>query len=304
MPQYIVFVLTGALVSDITSIGCHTGLWNFNERDYHYWVYKEGIDTKLAPLISCTDIAGTTADGIPVGCGLHDSSAALIPYFAAFRESFIMLSTGTWNISINPFNHSALTMDELSRDCLCYLSYEGLPVRAARLFAGYEHEQQVKRIAGHFRIDKDYCKTISYDVTICKKLQPASIQSGNSAHTAMTEASVFSTRNLRDFETAEEAYHQLMFDIIQQQIGSTKLVMHDTPVRKLFVDGGFSKNDIYLHLLAAAFPGIEVYSANAAQASAAGAAIAIKKAWNDNVLPSELISVKQYHATSGNVIGM
>ena len=41
-------------------------------------------------------------DTIAVGAGLHDSSAALIPYLSAFREPFILLSPGTWCISLNP----------------------------------------------------------------------------------------------------------------------------------------------------------------------------------------------------------
>ncbi len=78
---------------------------------------------------------------------------------------------------------------------------------------------------------------------------------------AMVGQSAFSRRNLHDFETCEEAYHQLIMDIIKQQVPSTKRVMNGRPVSKIFVDGGFSKNDVYMHLLAAAFPHIDVYSA-------------------------------------------
>jgi len=297
LPQYISFVLCGARYSDITSIGCHTNLWNFKEGDYHEWVYSEGINKKLAPIISCTEVAATIPDDIPVGCGLHDSSAALIPYFTAFNEPFILLSTGTWSISINPFNHSMLTSEELKQDCLSFLSYQGNVVKAARLFAGYEHEQQVKRIAAHFNTSADYYKTMLYDASICNKLhriEPVEVENGN---TAMIGQSNFGKRNLHDFETCEEAYHQFILDIIKQQVQSTKLVMNGKPVGKIFVDGGFSKNDVYMHFLAAAFPQIEVYSAKVAQASALGAAIAIRRAWNDNTLPSGLITVKRYQPT-------
>ena len=78
---------------------------------------------------------------------MHDSSAALIPYLACFDEPFLLISTGTWCISLNPFNHEPLTAEELQQDCLCYLSYEGKPVKAARYFGGNEHEQTVKKIA-------------------------------------------------------------------------------------------------------------------------------------------------------------
>ena len=38
------------LVSDITSIGCHTNLWDFQKNKYHYWVKQEGIEEKFAPV--------------------------------------------------------------------------------------------------------------------------------------------------------------------------------------------------------------------------------------------------------------
>ena len=76
-----------------------------------------------------------------------------------------------------------------------------------------------------------------------------------------------------------------------------KLLKTFKPVKKIFVDGGFSKNDVYMNLLAAAFPHIEVYSATVAQASALGAAIAIRKACKNSTLPSDLITVKRYEPT-------
>ena len=59
-----------------------------------------------------------------VGIGLHDSSAALIPYLMNFKEPFVLISTGTWCISLNPFNEAPLTKEELKSDCLSYMSYD------------------------------------------------------------------------------------------------------------------------------------------------------------------------------------
>src|SRR6185436_14045294 len=108
---------------------------------------------------------------VAVGAGLHDSSAALIPYLTSFNEPFILVSTGTWCISLNPFNYSMLSDYELDQDCLCYLSYEGKPVKASRLFAGYEHEQQVKRLAIFFNKPVDHYTTVDCDVNLLKSLR-------------------------------------------------------------------------------------------------------------------------------------
>jgi L-fuculokinase len=35
LPQYLSYLATGREVSEMTSIGCHTNLWNFAKQDYH-----------------------------------------------------------------------------------------------------------------------------------------------------------------------------------------------------------------------------------------------------------------------------
>src|SRR4030095_3833715 len=50
LPQWISFLFTGKAYSDITSIGCHTAMWNFQTDQYHEWIFKEGINDKLAPI--------------------------------------------------------------------------------------------------------------------------------------------------------------------------------------------------------------------------------------------------------------
>ncbi|MEO5594346.1 MAG: carbohydrate kinase, partial [Chitinophagaceae bacterium] len=78
------------------------------------------------------------------------------------------------------------------------------------------------------------------------------------------------------------------------QVASVNLVLKNCGVKKIFVDGGFGKNPIYMNLLAAVFPGIEVYAASVAQASAMGAALAVHPYWNKNNFPSGLIDLKLY----------
>ncbi|MDQ6904581.1 MAG: FGGY family carbohydrate kinase, partial [Bacteroidota bacterium] len=168
LPQYISYLITGKMFSDITSIGCHTLLWDFPRNKYHHWVKDEGIEIKLAPISPSDKTFNITFDNksMKAGTGLHDSSAALIPYLAVFKEPFLLISTGTWCISLNPFNKTPLTNDELKNDCLCYLDYFGTPVKASRLFAGYLHEQQIKRLAKHFEKKEDFYKSISYDAAV------------------------------------------------------------------------------------------------------------------------------------------
>jgi len=297
LPQYMSYLVTGRLCSDITSIGCHTALWNFTLNRYHEWLYKEHIAGKLAPIFPSDQLMQANWEGKPLLCGvgLHDSSAALIPYLACFKDPFVLISTGTWCISLNPFNQTKLTAEELKDDCLCYMEYRGKPIKASRLFAGYEHEQQVKRLAEHFNTAENRYQDISFDASIVQRLvRNAASDTKATRGKMLMQESVFGQRDLQQFSTYSEAYHQLMMDIIAIQAVSTRLVSKEGSVKKIFVDGGFGKNTIYMRLLSAIFPGVEVYAASVAQASAIGAALAVHPYWNKNNFPTGLIELKHY----------
>jgi glycerol kinase len=110
--------------------------------------------------------------------------------------------------------------------------------------------------------------------------------------------SLFAKRDLAQFDSDEEAYHQLIQDIVTQQEASTKLIMEGTDVKRIFVDGGFSQNSIYMNLLAQAFPQHEVFAASMAQATAMGTALSIHSSWNDRAfLPNDIIELKYYAVT-------
>jgi sugar (pentulose or hexulose) kinase len=294
LPQYFSFLLTGQACSDITSIGCHTNLWNFSQQQYHEWVFREGVIDKLAPVLPSTTVLPAKGAFIPIaGIGLHDSSAAMIPYLESFREPFVLISTGTWCISMNPFNDSPLTVAELQKDCLCYMSFEGRPVKASRLFAGYEHEQQVQRLAAHFQTTPARAAAVAFDpdrIAHLKACDPVSGPGGPQ----LTTAATFQQRDLSAFSTFEEAYHRLMMDIMDQQVKSTQLVLQDTNTHRIFVDGGFGRNQVYMHLLARSFPDTEVFTASIPQATAMGAALAIHRQWNNAPLPGDIIELKYY----------
>ena len=301
LPQYMSYLLSGIACSDITSIGCHTNMWDFQRNNYHTWLTEEGVLEKLAPLFPSGEVmpAAFPGNNYAVGTGLHDSSAALIPYLVNFHEPFVLISTGTWCISLNPFNDTPLTEEELSADCLCYMTFQGKPVKASRLFAGYEHEQQVKRIAAYFNQHTGHYRNIDFDSNIIQLLKERNKQDNllPPPDPKQLQASVFGQRELSSFASDTEAYHQLMLDIANEQYVATKRVLNGSAVKRIFVDGGFSKNVIYMNLLAALFPEIEIFAASMAQATAMGAALAIHSAWNSKPLPNDPIELKYYSAT-------
>jgi 1,6-anhydro-N-acetylmuramate kinase len=179
------------------------------------------------------------------------------------------------------------------------MTFQGKPVKASRLFAGYEHEQQVKRIAAHFNQHTGHYRNIDFDSNIIRALKERNKQDHAllPPDPKLLQASVFGQRDLHSFSADTEAYHQLMLDIAQQQYIATKRVLNGSTVKRIFVDGGFSKNAIYMNLLAALFPEIEIFAASMAQATAMGAALAIHSSWNNKPLPNDLIELKYYSVT-------
>lgn len=294
LPQYLSYLITGIPGTDITSVGCHTNLWNFTTRDYHEWVEREGL-LPLFPAIMPGN-KGITVDfeGSPLisGIGLHDSSAALIPYLMNFREPFVLISTGTWCISMNPFNDDPLTAEELEQDCLCYLTYTGRPVKASRLFAGHEHEVEVQRIAAYFNRDAELYKSIPYEPGYVKTYV------GEFFHEGFKKSTQSIAEDLSTYKNDVEAYHHLIWCLVVKQYYSTTLIAHETTVKRIFVDGGFSKNSIYMNLLAKLFKNAEIYAASMSQATAIGTALAIHQEWNSKELPGDIIELKRYVAHS------
>jgi sugar (pentulose or hexulose) kinase len=140
----------------------------------------------------------------------------------------------------------------------------------------------------------NYYTTVSANAELLQKAKQRIEQLQNKEQSIMAGSSAFVNQNLGDFKNYEEAYHQLMADIIIQQMHSTNLVLRGTPVKKIFVDGGFANNSIYMQLLSLSFPEQEIYAATVAQASAIGAALAIHKEWNTNLIPSQIVKLKQY----------
>ena len=72
------------------------------------------------------------------------------------------------------------------------------------------------------------------------------------------------------------------------------MVLGNTKVKRIFVDGGFGKNSIYMNMLALAFKDIEVYAASVAQATAVGAALSIHESWNPTSIPASMIDLKYF----------
>ena len=153
LPQYLSYAFTGKMFSEYSSIGCHTDLWDFEKQQYHRWIFNEGIIDLFPPIAKSNEkvlleIAGKK---INFGIGIHDSSAALLSYLIKSTLPFLLISTGTWCITFNPFaNDSAFNETEINNGAIAYMKIDGSVVKTSRLFMGQEHEIQVAKLISQF----------------------------------------------------------------------------------------------------------------------------------------------------------
>lgn len=278
-PQYLSYTLTGKMASEPTSVGCHTKLWDFEKRSYHRWVIEEGLRDLFPNIVPTTTSYQVERNGktFRVGVGIHDSSSALFSYLMKTPQPFVLVSTGTWSISMNPFTRESLTEGELRRDCLNYLTVNGEPVKASRLFLGHELDHQLATLNKLFDRDTKYYKKIALNNSFLRAVEGGAVANQYYPETLGNKelvADVFHpTRwDPSSCSSYEEAYHHVMWGLVQLQVASIKLALGNSPIKKIFVDGGFVDNDIYVSLLRHLLPGFTVEVSHAPLGSAYGAA--------------------------------
>ncbi|WP_320018231.1 FGGY family carbohydrate kinase [Labilibaculum manganireducens] len=276
-PQYLSFVLTRQITSEPTSIGCHTFMWDFDKMQYHPWLKKEGL--KLPKPVNNDQVYPALIKGkeIKTGVGIHDSSASLVPYLHNSKEDFILVSTGTWCISMNPFNDEPLTSEQLKNDCLCFLTPEKRQVKSSRLFMGHFHETCIARLNHYFNASDKYFQNIDY----CE-------DAVNSINLKFGRALLFFPEGIEKFSEGlekvdlsvfadyDEAYTRLVMELTQLSVRSIELVIPKRDTTKtIYVSGGFSRNKIFVSLLTNYFTDKKVRTSEIDNASALGAALVI-----------------------------
>lgn len=293
LPQYLSYLFTGIPVSEYTSIGCHTALWNYEKQDYHDWVYQEEIHKVLPSIVDTGTSINTRLFGhqIKVGVGIHDSSSALLPYIRSIDKKFLLLSTGTWSIALNPFSKELLTDKDIGSNCINYMRINGEPVKAARLFLGNEYNEQIKKLAVLFEVFDDYHKTVRFNVDIYRKLKDSFTHKFNWVRPGAKPSNI---QTPMQFNSYEEAYHQMMMELVELQVDSIKRAIGKDSIKQLYIDGGFANNQIFVELLAKDLDDMEIKTTDASLGSALGAAIAISNVELDQKFLEKNYALKKH----------
>lgn len=283
-PQYLTYTLTGAICSEPTSIGCHTFMWDFDHMRYHPWLKDHNIELPEPDSNDkMFDYEPEKGKLLKVGVGIHDSSASLVPYLKASTQKFILVSTGTWCINMNPFNNEPLTTWQLEQDCLCFLTPNLAQVKSSRLFMGHFHEVWAQKLADKFKVPVNSFKTVKNNPELIDQMQkkfekPIFFPNGKESF-----EDGLKTADLGQFRNYEEAYTQLMIELTFLCAQAIKLIIpQKDETELLYVSGGFARNPIFLYLLKKYFDNKQVLISEIDNASALGAAMVIDKAFSNS----------------------
>lgn len=142
-PQYWAWRLSGVAASEVTSLGCHTDLWQPQQGTFSSLVHRMEWTHLFPPLQAAWTALGPVRanPALPdcqVLCGIHDSNASLLRYLAteANEQPRTVLSTGTWAIAA-AFGARLDRLDETA-DMLANVNALGQPVACMRFMGGRE----------------------------------------------------------------------------------------------------------------------------------------------------------------------
>lgn len=305
-PQYMAHLFTKKVITEYTSIGCHTAMWNFRRRDYHNWIKEEKIiekipDFAVRPVLDYKEYYGKT---IPIGTGIHDTSSALRTYLFLFDKSFLLMSfTGTWCITLNPFDHTPLREEDLIQDCLQYLTVQGRRIKASRFFLGNEHEYQTKRMAKYFDKSEQYFMDVVFDDDIYENINEQAATDGKTlkphyfTNTGRikdkTDLETQEDWDLNQFSSYEEAYHRFIYDFVQFMKPAINITARKRFPDYLIVDGGYGKNEVFLNTLSETYSEMTIMTTDIPEGIAMGAALFINQYLNPN-MKKPTLQFKEY----------
>lgn len=268
--QYWAWFLSGVAVSEATSLGCHSDLWNPAEAGFSPMAVRLGWANRFAPVVAAGEAIGclrpelAAATGLPRGAkvlaGLHDSNAALLAArgFAEIAgQEATVLSTGTWFVAMRtPATAVDLAALPEARDCLVNVDPYGRPVPSARFMGGREIEALIEFDTRRIDIKPDQPALLAAvpavleaGAMVLPTLAPGCGPFQQSKAGWIAEPDDWHARR-----AAASLYAALVADASLDLIGTRERVL---------VEGRFAEAEVFVRALAALRPQAAIYTANA-----------------------------------------
>ena len=331
-PQYWGLRFTGKAGIEGTYMGNHTYLWD--QLESRLSSVAEGLG--VAGLIPGGTASGSAADGASgpvlgkswdvlgtigaelaeqtglakdtiVTLGIHDSNSALLPHFAkkGAGGGFILNSTGTWCVIMNPVERYGFEPEELGKVVFFNISAFGKPVKTAIFLGGLEFETwskcfQVRHGKKDFPPwDEGLYRSIlrEKNAFLLPELTPGSGQFPLSTARIVEDGRDWTFTEINAavgagdggpagsgasalppaFADYEKLFALLRVSLVMQTLTALERSGMEKN-HEVYTEGGFRKDESYGRLLASALPDNRVFLTDIAEATALGAAMTAKMA--------------------------
>jgi sugar (pentulose or hexulose) kinase len=282
-------------------MGNHTYLWD--QVDNGLSTVARSLEiASLIPdkLYKSWDTLGTISaelaaqTGLPketiITMGIHDSNSALLPHFAKKGEQgFILNSTGTWCVIMNPVEKYGFAPEELGKVVFFNISAFGTPIKTAIFLGGMEFETWSQLfLKRHGRKDSPGWNEALYHSILTEKrlfllpeLTPGSGQFPFSRARIVENGKnyYFDTTDAMPpcFEDYEKCFAALRISLVMQTLTALERTGIKTGY-EVYTEGGFRKDESYGRLLASALVSNKVFKTDINEATALGAAMTAKMA--------------------------
>jgi sugar (pentulose or hexulose) kinase len=190
-------------------------------------------------------------------------------------NEFVLLSTGTWIICMNPYSKESLTQQQLQNDCLCFMTPDKQQIKSSMQFLGRVHEVNTIELSKYFGVIKNHY----LDLTLNKELCTSILSKKEAVFFPNEIAEDFKGNliQLENFIDYEQAYYQLIYKITERvHKGITRILDSQNNLKEIYISGGFNRNDIFVEYLQQMMPNQKIAFPKGENASALGAAMLMK----------------------------
>jgi len=250
-PQYWAWRLTGEICTEITSLGCHTDLWDIQNNCPSPLLETLGLAHALPPLVNAWEPLGMVEENLATQLGLnsdckvlpgvHDSNAGYLSILKTpKKERPTVVSSGTWSVVMD--SQASLETLEMSKDMLVNIDAEGTPLATARYMGGREFGLICERLNTDITTtftDEDIQDIIHSDTFILP-----SYCSGTGPYPNKKGRIIFGEDKIEiNGKAAATLYSALMLnDILKRLDPDTR--------RDILIEGSFAKNSVLCALVA------------------------------------------------------
>lgn len=140
----------------------------------------------------------------------------------------------------------------------------------------------------HYNLEKGYYKKMKFDADLYKYAQGQKNKRFTFRYLKPEPFGISQAegKDLNQFDNFEEAYYCFLHELTDLQVASLRLVLEDFEVSKIFIDGGFNANDMFVEMLRDKLSPVKVETCDFALGTALGAAILVNKATEDLMIPA------------------